>query len=204
VLGVGTVPRAAAATPEVQAFVERVGAAAVHLLREGIPDATSRRVEIARLLNDAFDTPALARLSLGRFWRVATPQQQGEFQELFEAFLINLYSNSLERDADDPPVVTGFAIDRVRAEPQQQYAVLTHFERPAGPPFRVEWRLQGEGPGLRVVDVAVEGISMIVLFRQMMASAVHEGGGDVEGLLKRLRQMVGAPPAATLPAEAKQ
>jgi hypothetical protein len=38
----------------------------------------------------------------------------------------------------------------------------------------------------------------------MMASAVHEGGGDVEGLLKRLRQMVGAPPEATLPAEARQ
>jgi phospholipid transport system substrate-binding protein len=187
-------------TPEVRAFVEGIGGAAVQLLREGIADPVERRAAVRRLLEEGFDTPALARLSLGRFWRVATPDQRSEFQQLFEGFLVNLYSNSLERSPGDPPMVTGFAIDRVRAEPEREYAVLTHFERPAGSPFRVEWRVEDDGSDLRVLDVAVEGISMIVLFRQMLAGAVHDGGGTMDGLLVRLRQMVGEPGAEAMPA----
>lgn len=203
-LGAAGLPRAAEATPEVRAFVEEIGKAAVQLLGEGVADPVERRAVVRRLLHDGFDTPALARLSLGRFWRVATPEQRTQFESLFEAFLISLYSNSLDRDADDPPIVTGFAIDRVRADGAkedgaEEYAVLTHFDRPAGLPFRVEWRVLAGETGMRVLDVAVEGISMIVLFRQMLAGAVHEGGGTVEGLLARLRGMVGEPAAATLP-----
>jgi phospholipid transport system substrate-binding protein len=155
---------------------------------------------VHELLSEGFDLPSLARLSLGRFWRAASEAQRTEFQQLFAAFLTNLYANSLERDPDDPPVVTGFGIDRVRSEPPQEYVVLTHFERPAGQPFRVEWRVRSGAEDHRVVDVSVEGISMVVLFRQMLATAVHEGGGDVEGLLARLRDMVGEPTPAPLSA----
>lgn len=194
-LGLLGAARPAGATPEVRAFVAAMGNTAVQMLSEGIADPVERRTVVHRLLSESFDLPLLGRLSLGRFWRVASDEQRSEFQQLFAAFLTNLYSNSLERSPQDPPVVTGFGIDRVRAEPEQEYLVLSHFDRPAGHPFRVEWRIRGDVAAYRIIDVSVEGISMIVLFRQMLATAVHEGGGDVDGLLVRLRDMVGGAPA---------
>jgi phospholipid transport system substrate-binding protein len=194
----------ARASSEVEAFVQSIGDAAVDLLGGGIPDPAARRATVDRLLHEQFDLDGIARLSLGRFWRVATDEQRAEFLQLFAGFMINLYANSLERDPDDPPVVTGFAIDRTREDDSQdaagEYVVVSHFQRPVGPAVRVEWRVLAGEDGYRVADVSVEGLSMVVLFRQMLANVVQDGGGDVEGLLKRLRDMTGASPAPAAPA----
>ncbi|MBX6323950.1 MAG: ABC transporter substrate-binding protein, partial [Rhodospirillaceae bacterium] len=181
-----------ASTDEAADFVRTLGDTALLLLRDGTPDPAARRDHVEQLLARDFDLAGMGRLSLGRFWRVATETQRGEFLRLFAAFVTNLYANNLDRRPGDPPLVTDFAVDRVRAEPEadgaaQTYVVTTHFERPAGPPVRVEWRVRAEEGDYRVADLSVQGLSMVVIFRQMLATALREGGGDVEGLLGRLR-----------------
>lgn len=202
-LGLLAAAPARASTEEVRDFVRALGDAALVLLRDGIADPVARRQQVERLLRQDFDLGGIGRLSLGRFWRVASEAQRGEFQRLFAAFVTNLYANSLDRRPGDPPLVTGFGIDRVRAEPEaeESYVVTTHFDRPAGPSVRVEWRVRGEaGGGYRIADLSVEGLSMVVIFRQMLATALREGGGDVDGLLRRLRETTGGAPAAPVPA----
>jgi phospholipid transport system substrate-binding protein len=202
-------PPVRAATAEVEAFVQSIGDEAVQLLGKGVADPSARRETVDRLLHERFDLDAIARLSLGRFWRVASEEQRVEFLRLFSGFMTNLYANSLDRKPTDPPLVSGFVIDRVREEPAQdgslEYAVASHFDRPAGLAVRVEWRVAGgANGGWRIADVSVEGLSMVVLFRQMLANVIQDAGGDVEGLLKRLRAMTGAGPAAPVPASQSQ
>jgi phospholipid transport system substrate-binding protein len=188
---------ASAGVEEVDSFVRGIGEAAVDLLRPGGVDAAARRETVAALLRERFDLDGIAQLALGRFWRTASAAQRHEFQHLFAGFMTNLYANSLDRDPDAPPLVSRFAVDKVRAAGAApggppEYVALSHFERLAGPPFRIEWRVRAAGEGYRVADVSVEGISMVVLFRQMLTNAVHDAGGDVEGLLAQLRAMTDA------------
>jgi phospholipid transport system substrate-binding protein len=193
----------------VEDFVRSVGDVAVDLLRDGVPDAGERHATVKKLLSETFDLEGIGRLSLGRFWRVASEEERAAYQPLFAAFLVNLFANNMERDPSSPPLVTGFVVDKVRLEPQEdgrpeEYVITSHFERPAGPSFRVEWRVRGSSDGFRVADIRVEGFSLIVLFRQMLANQVRDGGGTVAGLNKQLRKMTETPELVALPAAQSQ
>ena len=51
-------------------------------------------------------------------------------------------------------------------------------------PIRLDWRLTPAGEGWRVLDVAVEGVSLLVTFRNEFAAVIERNGGQVEGLLR--------------------
>src|SRR5262249_62019908 len=62
---------------------------------------------------------------------------------------------------------------------------------PGGPPIKVDWRVGKSGEGYKIVDVIVEGISMAVTERQEFASVIQRNNGQVEALLKLLREKSG-------------
>ncbi len=59
-------------------------------------------------------------------------------------------------------------------------------------PIRVDWRVRREGGGFKVVDVLVEGISMLFTHRGGFASVIQNAGGRLEGLLAALRKRTAA------------
>jgi phospholipid transport system substrate-binding protein len=65
--------------------------------------------------------------------------------------------------------------------------------RPGAPkPAQVAWRLEG-GPGAyKVVDVAIEGVSMAITERQEFGSVIANNGGNVNALLAALRHRIDA------------
>ena len=59
-------------------------------------------------------------------------------------------------------------------------------------PIRLDWRLTATESGWRVLDIVVEGVSLLVTFRNEFAAVIERHGGQVEGLLMELRQRVAA------------
>jgi hypothetical protein len=55
----------------------------------------------------------------------------------------------------------------------------------------VDWRIRSRGDALKVIDVAVEGVSMSVTQKSEFSAVIQRGGGDIEALLQSLRQRVG-------------
>ncbi len=62
--------------------------------------------------------------------------------------------------------------------------------RPASTPATP--RVRREGGGFKVVDVLVEGISMLVTHRHAFASVIQNAGGRLEGFLAALRKRTAA------------
>ena len=54
------------------------------------------------------------------------------------------------------------------------------------PPIRVDYRVRARNDKLQVVDILVEGISLIVTQRSEFASIINRDG--LEGLMSKLRQ----------------
>jgi len=59
--------------------------------------------------------------------------------------------------------------------------------RDGRPPIRVDWRVRNGEDQLKIIDVVVEGVSMLLTQRDEFASVIQRSGGNVEGLLARLR-----------------
>ena len=54
--------------------------------------------------------------------------------------------------------------------------VLSHIEHATAPPLRIDWRLRDRGEGPRVIDIAIEGVSLLATKRADFSSTIKNGG----------------------------
>jgi phospholipid transport system substrate-binding protein len=182
-LGVGVPPALAQADPV--AFVNELGRQAIQVMGPSA-SAAQRLQRFRQLLATDFDIPGIGRFVLGRYWRIATPAQQQEFLGLLQEYVAQAYSARLAEYAGEP-----FRAISSRQE-DDQTVVLSQITRSDGSKVKVDWYLVNHGAGYKVADAYVAGVSMKVTQRDEFASVIQQGGGQVEYLLSRLRQKIGA------------
>jgi phospholipid transport system substrate-binding protein len=174
------VPAAAAADPA--AVISNLGSRALEVL--GKNATPSQRAERFRqLLREDFDVPGIARFVLGRYWNTATEEQRAEFTRLFEDYIALAYSTRLAE-------YTGETFKVTSSRPEADGAIVSsQIIRPSGaPPVKVDWRLTGRNGVYKISDVSVDGISMAVTQRSEFASVIQHNGGQVQGLIRMLRE----------------
>lgn len=178
---------AQAADPGAGAFIQTLGNEAIAAFSNKSIPRDQALNSFRTLLYRGFDVPYIGRWVLGRFWNQATPQQQDEYQKLFEKLIVGTYADRFVEYSGET-----FRIAGTRPEGDTDTMVATQIVRPSGPPINVEWRVRKrDGNQYKIIDVVVEGVSMGVTQRQEFASVVQQSGGQIEGLLKALRQKVG-------------
>lgn len=180
ILAVG--PRAQV-TADPRAFVGTLGARAIEVLGPSVP-AVQRQARFRELLQNDFDIPGIGQFVLGRYWRAATPQEQQEFLQLFQEYVVQAYSARLGEYGGAPFRVTG-------SRPAGDEVVVTsEIARPGAPPIQLDWFLVNRGGALKITDVYVGGVSMKVTQRDEFSSIIQRNGGQVQPLLAQLRQKI--------------
>jgi phospholipid transport system substrate-binding protein len=174
----------AAAAEDPAAFINRLGARALAVLNGNLPPA-ARAAQFRTLFQENFDTPAIARFVLGRYWRIATPDERRQFLKLFEQYIVLAYTVRLSGHPDAVFKVQGSRTD------QDGLFVASEIERSGGnAPLEVDWRLIGDNGGYKIGDVVVDGISMAVTQRSEFASVIQRNGGQMQGLLNVMREKI--------------
>ncbi|HEX2112907.1 MAG TPA: ABC transporter substrate-binding protein [Alphaproteobacteria bacterium] len=133
------------------------------------------------ILRRGLDFQSIGRFVLGRYWNSATPQQRDDYMKVFTDFVAKSYSRRLAEEA----TVSGFNINSIRDLGEGDFLVQTTITRPSGPPLNYEWRVRDSGGNVKVVDVVVEGVSLLVTHRSDFTSVVSQNG--VDGLITSLR-----------------
>lgn len=167
-------------------FIQKLGDKAVSTIAATEKDEDERLRQFRGLLNENFDVPGIGRFVLGRYWRVATPEQRDEYLKLFEESIIRTYARRFSDYSGET-----VEVERARRDGDDFILVDSRIQRPTGGPVAVTWRLLGEGESFRIVDVVVEGVSMSVTQRSDFASVIQSGGGNIEALLKVMRERLG-------------
>ena len=143
-----------------------------------------REAKFHELVDEAFDVPAIARFVLGPYWRTATDAQREEFQKLFETYIVHVSAVRFGGYSGEQLKVTGS-----RPEGDKTVFVKSQIVRVGNaPPVNADWRVVKTDRGLKIVDVIVEGVSMAVTEREEFSSVIQRGGGQVEVLLRELRE----------------
>ncbi len=173
----------ASAADKPQDFIQSMGDRAISELAIKGLNTKDRAERFRKILGDGFDVPTIARFVLGRYWPAATPQQREEFVALFESFIVQAYAARFGDYAGEK-----FKVEQVRDLDTQDKLVSSRIDRPQGPPVRLDWRVRAPDESYKVVDVAVDGVSMGVTHRDEFAAVISRSGGRVEGLLEALRK----------------
>jgi phospholipid transport system substrate-binding protein len=169
------------ANPAASAFMQSLGSHAIKELTDPGVAQSERQARFRTLLDEHFDMGAIAKFTLGRYWRTATDEQRAEFRQLFEDFIVQSYSARFSEYHGQ-----GFAVTGSNATDGGAIVVHTKIDMPSSEDVRVDWHLRPAGNSFAVVDIVVEGVSMAVTQRSEFASVIQSRGG-VAGLLDALR-----------------
>jgi phospholipid transport system substrate-binding protein len=163
-------------------FINEMGQKALAALTSKSSSSAELQQRFRTLLNANFDVPTIARYALGRYWNVATPQQQQEYRQLFEDQIVDAYATRFREYTGEQ-----FKVTTSRQEGNDT-VVSSQIIRPAGgPPIDVDWRVRHGSQGLRIIDVAVSGVSMARTQQQEFAAVIERNGGNVDALIQALR-----------------
>ncbi len=165
-------------------FITTTGEELVAVLNSDAPVAR-RRDQVAAILRRAVDVEGTGRFILGRWWRVATPEEQREYLRLFEETLIR---NLAARFGDFQGV--RFSVGRSQARSEDDVLVTTVVERPSSPTVTLDWRVAEVAGQPRIVDLVAEGASLRLTQRSEYSSVITRNGNRVSALLDAMRSQI--------------
>jgi len=150
------------------------------MLDDGIKTLTPRELtdaERRQRLHDFIgrnvDLSGVAKAVLGRYWDPATPVQRQEFTDLFEQYLILSYVNSLQTYTGETFNFLNTA-DSGHGLAVVQLQILEQGEAPTRLDIDVR---QAAGGRYQVVDMAVDGVSIITAKRSEFGAVLRQSGG---------------------------
>lgn len=174
-------PAQAAADP--REFIASLGAKALETLTGPDVSDAEREQRFRELFVEHFDVKGIGRTALGKNWRTATPEEQAEYLKTFEDFIVKTYASRFKQYSGERFEVKGTKEDR------DGYATVESVvQTPAGEDAKLLWRVRNKDGQLKIVDVVVEGVSMLITQQRDFASVVQQNGGQVGALIAELRQ----------------
>lgn len=135
---------------------------------------------VRRILVPHIDFRASSNLVLGPHWKAASEAQRAAFINEFQAFLVRFYTGALASyvDSDEVPTDIISFRDEPRTKSERQVFVRSHVGQSDSEAVAVEYRMLWRD-AWKVIDVSVDGISMVQSYRSNFSSTIERQGLDV-------------------------
>jgi phospholipid transport system substrate-binding protein len=155
-------------------------------------DERSRLDQLTGVLESKTDVDLLSRLVLGRYWRLMSDEQRAGYQQLFRDVVLRDLAMRLHRYASDASgsVEDHFQIVGGGQVGEGDVLVRSRVVPETGKPVTVDWRLRERPEGPVIIDLVIEGVSLLVSQRSEFASVIERS--DMDGLLAELRARAGS------------
>ena len=132
-----------------------------------------------------FDFARMTELAVGANWRTATPAQKTALTEQFKTLLIRTYSGTMLQYRNANVVIRENAVQRGNS------IIVTADITPAGgKPVTMDYTMYQSGGKYRVYNVAVEGASLVTVYRSQFNNTIAQKG--IDGLIQELRSKNGS------------
>ena len=135
---------------------------------------------VERRLLPLFDFTRMTQTAVARNWRLATPDQQHVLTKEFKTLLVRTYSAALSSSSDQ---TIEFKPLRLAAT-DSQVTVRSLIKQPGKQPLPMDYHMAKSTGTWLVSDITIDGMSLIMAYRETFASKVQESG--IEGLIKML------------------
>ncbi len=151
------------------------------VLRDKSVPTEIRIRSIEQIVYGRFDLYVMSRLVLARNWKRFSEKQKEQYVDEFKRYLTNTYGNRIERYDQQEVEIIG-----EREEPRGDAVVQTKIVGGEFEGALVDYRLRKQNSDWRVIDVVIEGISMVSNYRDQFKSIVSSGGPEL--LLEKLKE----------------
>ena len=151
------------------------------VLRDSESGSASRRVKLEEIAAERFDFATMARLVLAKDWKRLEDVQKDEFVREFKRYLANDYGSRIDRYQQEEVAVLGES-----PRPRGDVVVKTKIVGGENNGALVDYRMRNREGEWRIIDVVIEGISLVANFRDQFREVIGKDGPD--RLLEKLRE----------------
>ena len=130
------------------------------------------QILVQELIVPHFDFDTMARLVLSRYWRNISDQDQIRFISGFRDLLVERYAH----------ILLGYRNHTITYEPVQPmgnrgYVIVKQIIKSEGrPPLPIEYPMRPLEDGWKVIDLVVDGISLVANYRKTFQEEIDEKG----------------------------
>jgi phospholipid transport system substrate-binding protein len=173
----------AQAGPRAVSFIKATSDQLVAITNSAASPREKRR-RLQEVIDGTVDVDDIAHFCLGRFWPIATPDQQTQYMALFHELLVTKIASHLG-EYQGVRVTMGLARTSEETE-----IVITQVARPENPPMQVDWVVSTTTGSPKIVDLLAGGTSLRLTQSADFTSYLAHHKYNVQDLIEGMRQLV--------------
>ena len=134
------------------------------------------------LLNTSIDLPLISKFVLARSWKESSDDQKQRYLIAFKDYFVNSYANKLDQ-------YSGEKIAIIDSEEAGKYVIVnSNIVREGTDTLKInlKWRLLNRDGQIKIIDLNIEGISLIIAQREEFQSFLANNNYDLDKLIEKI------------------
>ena len=145
-------------------------------------DKDKKNDQFTNLVLSAIDLNLISQFVLSKTWKSATDDQKERYISAFKTYFINSYANKLDQYSGEKIVVNG-------SDEAGKYIIVdSDIIREGTDTLKInlKWRLLNKNGDIKIIDLNIEGISLVIAQREEFQSFLSNSEGDLEALISKI------------------
>ena len=163
-------------------FVNKFADEAIIILSNNEINENEKNDKFTNLVMSAIDLNLISQFVLSKTWKSATNDQKERYISAFKKYFINSYANKLDQYSGEKIIVTG-------SEEAGKYIIVdSNIIREGTDTLKInlKWRLLNTNGDIKIIDLNIEGISLVIAQREEFQSFLTNNNSDLEALIDKI------------------
>ena len=166
-------------------FVSNFADNAIRILSNESLNASQKNMQFTELVMSSIDLNLISKFVLSKYWKLATDDQRDAYLAAFKQYFVSSYANKLDQYSGEKVVI-------VSSNAAKKFVIVkSNIVRDGTDTLKIEldWRLLTRNGQTKIIDLSIEGISLIIAQREEFQSFLSNNEGNVDALIEKINSI---------------
>ena len=167
---------------EEENFVTSFADSAISILSNDTISDAERTSSFTELVMSSIDLNLISKFVLSKAWKNASDKQKENYLIAFKDYFVSSYANKLDQ-------YTGEKVDVIGSQEAGKYVIVeSNIVREGTDTLKInlKWRLLNKNNQIKIIDLNIEGISLVIAQREEFQSFLANNDYDLDKLIEKI------------------
>ena len=166
-------------------FVKNFSDRAIFILSNQEISEKDKTDAFTSLVMDSIDLNLISKFVLSKAWKNASDDQKTKYLSAFKTYFVNSYANRLNQ-------YSGEQVKVISSQEAGKFVIVeSQIVREGTDTLQInlKWRILNKDNDIKIIDLNVEGISLIIAQREEFQSFLANNDNDLDKLIDKLNSI---------------
>ena len=167
---------------EEENFVTSFADSAISILSNDTISDAEKTSSFTELVMSSIDLNLISKFVLSKAWKNASDEQKENYLIAFKDYFVSSYANKLDQ-------YTGEKVDVIGSQEAGKYVIVeSNIVREGTDTLKInlKWRLLNKNNQIKIIDLNIEGISLVIAQREEFQSFLANNDYDLDRLIEKI------------------